>query len=615
MNPKQPAGQKPKLDRDETVTVLRRLLLQDGRRHWKGYALAFLMMGTMGACTAGLAYIMKDAVDAIFVTPTPEAVWGVALAVMALSIVKGASAYGQVITMARVGNRIVADNQKRAFEQLLHQDVSYYAQRHTAETSMRFNAGANGARGSLEMVISSMGRDALSLVMLAGVAIAQDPFLAVVALVVMPVAVLGTRVLIRKSKHIFATGFTSGVKLSSIALEVFQGIRTVKAYTLEDQMRDRTHAFIDQVEQASNRLVRTQAKSSPLMETLGGLAIGGVILYAGYNVIVADRSPGQFFSVLTALLLAYEPAKRLARLHVDIVPHIMGARMLFELLDTPAVDLDAPGTPALERPRGRVEFKDVVFGYRKGEPVLRGLSLVAEPGQTTALVGQSGGGKSTIINLIERFYDPHEGVITLDGIDLKAVTRTSVRASSALVSQDVYLFSGTIRDNIGFGRPGASEEEIVAAAKAAHAHSFIMSFEHGYDTAVGEHGAQLSGGQRQRVAIARAFLKNAPILLLDEATAALDSESEAEVQKALQELQHARTTIVIAHRLQTVVRADRICVVEAGRVVESGRHEELLEKRGRYYGLYYAQFAHELDAQAAETGEAAADATQARASA
>ena len=583
------------LSSDETLQVLRRLVITDGKAHWRGYALAIGFMALMGFCTAALAYLMRDAVNAIFVHPTPEAVWLVSGAVMVLSIVKGASAYGQSITMARVGNRIVATNQKRAFDQLLGQSVSYYADRHTAEISMRFNAGATGARGTLDLLISSIGRDFLSLIMLAAVAIMQDPFLAIIALVVMPLAVGGTRSLIRKAKHFFSTGFKSNVKLSSIAMEVFQGIRTVKAYTLEDVMRGRTYQFVDDVEHAANRLVRTQAKSSPLMETLGGLAIGGVILYAGYNVIVVGKSPGEFFSVLTALLLAYEPAKRLSRLHVELISQVTAAKMLFDLLDAPAPDQDPAGMPALPRPRGRVEFRDVVFGYRPSEPVLQGFSLVAEPGQTTALVGQSGGGKTTTINLIERFYDPQSGAILIDETDISSVTRASVRAATALVSQDVYLFSGTIRDNIGYGRPGATEDEIVAAAKAAHAHTFISAFEQGYDTLVGEHGTQLSGGQRQRIAIARAFLKDAPILLLDEATAALDSESEAEVQKALRGLQSERTTIVIAHRLQTVVQADRICVIERGRVVESGSHEELIAKRGRYFGFYYAQFAHEAE--------------------
>ncbi len=581
------------IDKDESLRVVQRLFLTDGRMHWKGYATAFAFMGLMAFSTAGMAWLMRDAVNSIFVTPTVAAIWGVALGVMALSAIKGVSAYGQTVALSKVGNRIVADNQKKVFDHLLGQEVSYYATRHTAEISMRLQQGANSAREALNLVITSIGRDLLSLVSLAAVAIIQDPTLALFALVLMPLAVGGTRNLIKKAKNIFRKEFASGIKLSSTSMEVIQGMRTVKAYTLEEIMRRRVYSYVDDVERAANKLVRTQAKSSPLMETLGGFAIGGVILYAGYNVMVVGKSPGEFFSVLTALLLAYEPAKRLARFHVELASHVIGANMLFEMLDMPAPETEDSHLPALPKGPGRVTFEDVVFGYRDNEPVLRGLNFVAEPGQTTALVGPSGGGKTTIISLIERFYTPASGTVRIDGADITQFNRGSVRAMTSLVSQDVYLFSGSVRENIGFGREGATEEEIVAAAKAAYAHDFIMSFEHGYDTAVGEHGAQLSGGQRQRIAIARAFLKNSPILLLDEATAALDSESEAEVQKALQLLQSTRTTIVIAHRLQTVVRADRICIVEHGQIAESGRHEELMARRGRYYSFYQVQFAHE----------------------
>lgn len=581
--------------KDENLSVIYRLFLSDGLKHWKGYSLAFSFMGLMAVATGGMAYLMKDAIDSIFVAPTATAVWAVALSMMALSMIKGFSAYAQNVTMARVGNRIVADNQKRIFDRLLGKDVSYYAAHHTASITMRFSSGANSARDALNLVITSMGRDGLSLIALATVAVIQDPFLAIISAIVMPVAVIGTRKLIKKAKNIFKREFGSAVKLNSIAMEFIQGVRTVKAYTLEPMIRARVHTYVDEVESAANNLTKTQAKSSPLMETLGGFAIAGVILYAGYNVVVLNRTPGEFFSVLTALLLAYEPAKRLARFHVDLTPMLVGANMLFELLDGDAPEMGDDNLPELPVERARIEFDNVVFGYREGEPVLRGVDLVAEPGQTTALVGSSGGGKTTIINMIERFYTPASGTIRIDGRDVMAHSLHSVRAASALVSQDVFLFSGTVRENIALGRSGASEDEIIAAAKAAHAHDFIMGFEHGYDAQVGEHGVQLSGGQRQRIAISRAFLKDAPILLLDEATAALDSESEAEVQKALATLQSRRTTIVIAHRLQTVVRADKICVVDGGKVVEVGRHDELMAAKGRYYAFYQMQFAHETE--------------------
>ncbi|TCT02447.1 ABC transporter ATP-binding protein [Aquabacter spiritensis] len=584
--------------RDESLRVIYRLFLSDGVRHWKGYALAFFFMGLMAVATGGMAYLMKDAVDSIFVAPTAQAIWLVAIVMMLLSMTKGFSAYAQNVTMARVGNRIVADNQKRVFERLLGKDVRYYAGHHTADITMRFSTGASAARDALNLVITSIGRDVFSLLALATVALIQDPFLAVICAVVMPIAVIGTRKLIKKAKNIFKREFTSMVKLNALAMEFIQGVRTVKAYTLEPIIRERVHTYVDDVERAANNLSRTQAKSSPMMETLGGFAIAGVILYAGYNVVVLGRTPGEFFSVLTALLLAYEPAKRLARFHVDLAPMMIGANLLFEILDSEAPELVDDTRPALPVERARITFEEVMFGYRPGEPVLRGINLVAEPGQTMALVGASGGGKTTIINLITRFYTPQQGTIRIDGHDVMNYSLPSVRGATALVSQDVFLFSGTVRENIAFGRPGASDEEIVAAAKAAHAHDFILTFDQGYDSQVGEHGVQLSGGQRQRIAISRAFLKDAPILLLDEATAALDSESEAEVQKALLALQSRRTTIVIAHRLQTVVRADKICVIDGGRVVEEGRHDELMARRGRYFSFYQMQFAHEAEVSA-----------------
>jgi ATP-binding cassette subfamily B protein len=326
------------------------------------------------------------------------------------------------------------------------------------------------------------------------------------------------------------------------------------------------------------------------METLGGFAIAGVIMYAGDSVLRGGQTPGEFFSVITALLLSYEPAKRLARLNIDIAAGLRFTRFMFDLLDSPAAEREEADLPKLAVRRGRIEFRKVVFGYRSGEPILREISLVAEPGQTTALVGPSGGGKSTIMNLIERFYDPQKGIILIDDQDITRFSRRSLRDAIAYVSQDVFLFSGTVRDNIAMGRPGAGEAEIVAAAKAAHAHDFIENFEHGYDTPVGEHGLQVSGGQRARITIARAFLKNAPILLLDEPTSALDSESEHEVQRALDDLRASRTTLVIAHRLQTVIAAEKICVVDGGQIVETGRHDELVARRGRYFSFYQKQF-------------------------
>jgi len=306
-------------------------------------------------------------------------------------------------------------------------------------------------------------------------------------------------------------------------------------------------------------------------------------------VVALNATPGQFFSFLTAFLMAYEPAKRLARLNIDLNSNLVGARMLLEVVDSPATEIPDDDKPALKLSDARVEMRDVSFSYRAGEAVLNRMSFVAEPGKVTALVGPSGGGKSTVLALLLRFYEITQGEIVIDGQSISKVSRRSLRQQTAYVGQDVYLFRDTIRANIAFGKPGATEAEIVEAAKAACAHEFITGFPLGYDTPVGELGTQLSGGQRQRIAVARALIKNAPIILLDEATAALDSESEKQVQEAIEHLCQNRTTIVIAHRLHTIMHADTILVVEAGEIVEQGRHDELLHRNGRYASFFRLQ--------------------------
>jgi ATP-binding cassette, subfamily B, bacterial MsbA len=367
----------------------------------------------------------------------------------------------------------------------------------------------------------------------------------------------------------------------------------VKAFTLEEVMRARLDSSVEAVQYESIKLARVANRSSPLMETLGGVAISIAIIYCGYRVIVEGSNPGEFFAFITAFLLAYEPAKRLARLNLDLNASMVGVRVMFEIIDTPPTEPVEDGKPAIGVDVARIEFERVNFAYRPGEPVLHDISFVAEPSRMTALVGPSGGGKSTVLNLLLRYYDIGAGRILIDGADIAAHSRRSLRRHIAFVGQNVHLFSGTIRENIAFGRPGATDAEIVAAARAAYAHDFIVAFPKGYDTQVGEHGHQLSGGQRQRIAIARALVKNAPIILLDEATAALDSESERYVQDAIAILCKGRTTIVVAHRLSTIMHADKILVIEGGRICESGRHEELLRRGGRYASFFRLQLQHD----------------------
>jgi ATP-binding cassette subfamily B protein len=419
--------------------------------------------------------------------------------------------------------------------------------------------------------------------------VVQDPLMSSISFVVAPPAFLILRKLIRRIYGIARAQFHGGTRILETLQETLQGMRIVKAFTLEDIMRERFDRNVAAVEHEANKMARVSNRSSPLMETLGGFAVAIAITYGGYRVIATGATPGQFFSFIAAFLLAYEPAKRLARLNIELNSGLVGVRILFEVLDSPPSEPADDDKPALQIKTPRLEFDDVHFAYRSNEAVLRGVSFVAEPGKLTALVGPSGSGKTTIINLILRFYDVERGSIVIDGQDIRQVARRSLRQHLAYVGQDVFLFRGTIRDNIAFGKPGASEDEIVAAAKGAYAHDFITTFPRGYDTPVGEHGLQLSGGQRQRVAIARALIKNAPIILLDEATAALDSESELQVREAMEHLCQGRTTVAIAHRLHTVSHADRIYVIEDGQAVESGRHDDLLRKNGRYASFYRLQ--------------------------
>jgi len=413
--------------------------------------------------------------------------------------------------------------------------------------------------------------------------------MSLLGLVVAPPAILVLRKLIRRVRNLAHTQFTNNTDILETMQESLQGIRTVKAFTLEDAMRARIDANITAVEQNANKMARVSNRSSPLMEMLGGFAVAGSLIYGGYGVVVQGATPGEFFSFITAFLLAYEPAKRLARLNIDLNSRLIGAAKLLEIIDSPASEPDDSGKPALALAAGRVELRDVSFAYRTEETVLDHMSFIAEPGKVTALVGPSGGGKSTVLALLLRLYEANAGQILIDEQNIGEVSRHSLRSQIAYVGQDVFLFRGTIRENIAFGRPDATEDDVVAAATAACAHDFITGFPLGYDTPVGEHGTQLSGGQRQRVAIARALLKNSPLILLDEATAALDSESERQVQEAIDHLCQNRTTIVIAHRLHTIMHSDAILVVEGGRIVEAGRHDDLLRRNGRYASFFRLQ--------------------------
>ena len=576
-------------ERYKALPLIRRLLTEQGLVHWRKYAIAFTLMAVAAGCTAFSAYLIGDVINQAYVNRNLPGIIALGAITVVLFSLKGLATYGHSVMLSRIGNRIVADNQRAVFSKLLNEGLGFFADRHSSEFIARLSTGAAAATQVINLLITSVGRDLLSLIGLVTVMVVQDPVLSFFSFVVAPPAFFVLRKLIRRIYSIARTQFQGGTRIIETLQETLQGIRIVKAFTLEDIMRERFDRNVAAVEYEANKMARVSNRASPLMETLGGCAIAIAITYGGYRVIETGATPGQFFSFITAFLLAYEPAKRLARLNIELNSALVGVRVLFEVIDSPPSEAPDGSRSDLQTTTARLEFKDVHFAYRAEEAVLRGMSFVAEQGKLTALVGPSGGGKSTVFNLLLRFYENDHGLITIDGQDISKVSRRSLRQHIAYVGQDVFLFRDTIRENIAFGKPGASEDEIIAAAKAAYAHDFILSFPRGYDTPVGEHGLQLSGGQRQRVAIARALIKNAPIILLDEATAALDSESELQVREAMEHLCQGRTTLAIAHRLHTVSHADRIYVVEDGRAVESGRHDELLRKGGRYASFYTLQ--------------------------
>ena len=516
--------------------LIRRLIMEQGITYWRRYLMAFGLMAIAAGSTAGATYVLGQVINQAYVDKNIPGIAMFAGITVVLLFIKGVATYGHMVILNKISNAILASNQRQLFAKLMSESIGFFSQRHSSEFLARLTAGAKSITDVLNMLVNAIGRDFLMLISMLAVMVWQDPLMSFIGLVAVPPAMLMLRKLVKRIKGLAYNQFTGTADIMETMQESLQGILTVKAFTLEDAMQQRIDEHIATVENNANKMARVANRSNPLMEMLGGFAVAGCLMYGGYSVVALGSTPGQFFTFLTAFLMATEPAKRLARLNIDLNSQLVGARMLLEVVDSPASEQADDDKPALKLSDARIELRDVNFAYRPGEPVLNRMSFTAEPGKVTALVGPSGGGKSTVLALLLRFFETREGDILIDGQSILSVSRRSLRQQTAYVGQDVYLFRDTIRANIAFGKGGATEAEIIDAATAACAHDFIMSFPLGYDTPVGEHGAQLSGGQRQRIAVARALIKNAPIILLDEATAALDSESEKQVQEAIEHL-------------------------------------------------------------------------------
>lgn len=574
-----------------TWPLFKRLLLNYLKPHISKLVVAYIFMIVAALTTAALAKLMEPVINRVFAAKNPWELYTVGAALFMAFLIRGLATYAHSVRMNWIGQRVVATVQQQMLDHLLLSDMTYFHNNASGHLLARMLNDVNILRSTASEVLTSFGKSTLTLFFLVCLMFYQDWRLAMIAFIAFPLGGWFVNRLGRRLRRVSRDAQQQVGLLASNLTQTFQGIRHVKAYGQEAYEGKRVGGIIEQLFKLTTKGFRTSAYATPVTEIFSAVAIVTVIVYGGLQVMEGVRTPGALFSFITAFLLAYEPMKRLGKAQAQLQSGMAAAERIFELLDMqPKIEnkADAVTLTSDEARAHPVSFNHVSFAYVANTPALHDVSIMAPAGKTIALVGGSGAGKSTMLNMIPRFYDVTDGSVQIGGHDVRDVTLESLRAQIGIVSQEVILFDATIRDNIAYGRSGASEEDVIAAARAAQAHDFISAMPQGYDTIIGELGVKLSGGQRQRLAIARAILKNAPILLLDEATSALDSESERLVQAALNEARAGRTTIVVAHRLSTIVDADCIYVMEAGRVVESGTHAELLAKNGAYFRLYGA---------------------------
>ncbi len=514
--------------------------------------------------------------------------------IVILAVVKGFSSYGNTYYMGFIGQRVIADVRMSLYSHILRLPLGYFTKNPTGTLTSKLTSDVNMLQKTTASALTHAMKQGFTMIILVGVILSLDWQLAILAFVVFPIAVYPAIRLGRTMKRASKKGQMTMGSMTSLLYEAISGIRIVKAFSMEKYETDKFSKENETFTRYMIKTVKVRGISTPLMETLGAVGFALTILYATYRISNGTLQPEDFISFFAATLMLYQPLKALNGVHLNIQQGIASAQRIFEVIDTPSeleLSLSAnTGTPStLTAINSSVEMRNVSFSYGDRQ-IINNLSLLVKKGEKIALVGSSGAGKTTLVNLIPRFYDPGSGQILIDGTDIKGITIKSLREQISVVSQEIILFNDTIRNNIAYGRKEKSLEVVMAAAHAANADSFIERLPKGYDTVIGERGITLSGGERQRISIARAILKNAPLLIMDEATSSLDAESEFEVQKGLDNLMTGRTTFVIAHRLSTVKNADKIVVLSGGEIIETGCHEELLRKNGEYSRLYNLQF-------------------------
>ena len=592
--------------------VLYRRLLELVKPYWVKLVLAMICMVFASLLTAAQAFLVKPAFDGVFLKREGippfvkniiiqlhlgdlflkegmEMLLLLPIAIILLFLFKGIFDYGQAYLMNYVGLRIVADLREKLYNHLQNLSLSFFTKTPTGILISRITNDVNLIQGSVTNAITGLLKDAFTIFALTGVVFYRNWKLAIIAFIIFPLAIFPIKEFGKRLRKFSRKSQQRMGTITTFLHETITGNRIVKAFNMEDYEKRRFAEENNRFFRILLKRVRIRAVSHPLMELLGGIGVAIILWVGGYSVIRGELTPGTFFSFMTALLMLYAPIRDLNKLNLEIQEGMAAAARVYELLDITSDIKEEAGAISLPPISKGIEFKDVSFKYDE-ETVLKEISLPVKAGEVIALVGMSGAGKTSLVNLLPRFYDVEKGQILFDDYDIRKVTVKSLRDQIGLVTQQTILFNDTVRNNIAYGRLKCSDPEIIEAAKAANAHDFIQRLPQGYDTIIGEQGVKLSGGERQRISIARALLKNAPILILDEATSSLDSDSEAEVQKALDELMKGRTVFVIAHRLSTIRNAHRIVVLSEGRVVEKGTHEELLSLNGEYRRLYDLQF-------------------------
>ncbi|MDI6790041.1 MAG: lipid A export permease/ATP-binding protein MsbA [Thermodesulfobacteriota bacterium] len=562
--------------------------------YWKRMAVAMICMVGVALLTSATAYVVKPMLDEVFFKKDMTMIHLIPLAIVFLFLSKGIFYYGYFYLINSVGQKIVADLREAVYRHLNSLSLSYFHRTPTGVLISRVLNDVGMIQGAVSNVVVGILKDTFTVIGLTFVIFYQDWRLALIAMTIFPVAVIPIVKFGRKLRKISTKSQQIVGDVTVLLHEGITGSRIVKAFTMEEYEIKRFRKQIKRLYDIIMSDVKVKAVAHPLMELLGGIGIAFIVWYGGLQVIKGTSTPGTFFSFLTAMIMLYEPVKNLSGANSAIQQGVAGAIRVFDLLDTPPEIRDKEGAVALPPIKRHIEFKNVSFKYDEAV-VLKDTNLKVKTGEILAIVGMSGGGKTTLVNLIPRFYDITDGAISIDGIDIRDVTISSLRSQIGIVTQQTILFNDTVRNNIAYGDVRKSEGEIIEAARAAYAYDFIKRLPQRWDTAIGEQGVRLSGGERQRISIARALLKNAPILILDEATSSLDTESELEVQKALDNLMQGRTTLVIAHRLSTIRNADRIIVIKDGAIVEEGKHDELLALGGEYRKLHDMQFRDELD--------------------